>query len=72
MAFTQSDLDLIDAAMVTFAIEGIVSVTVAGQTVTARNLDELRRLRELIAADVTAAGTHGGIRLRQMVPGGCG
>lgn len=64
MAFTATDLANIDAAMVTAAIDGIASVTVGGQTVAARNLDELRRLREMVAADVTAASGRAGLGIR--------
>ena len=74
MAFTQTDLDNIDAALVTAAIEGLASVTVAGQSVTNRSLDELRRLRSMIATEIAAdaSGGTGGFRLRQLVPPGCG
>lgn len=74
MAFSQTDLDNIDAAMVTLAVDGIASVTVGGQTVQAKNLDELRRLREMVAQDVAAdsAPAGRGIRLSQLTPGGCG
>lgn len=53
MAFTSTDLDNIDAAIVTAAIEGIASVTIAGQTVESRSLDELRKLRSEIASLIT-------------------
>jgi hypothetical protein len=72
MAFTASDLTNIETAMVALAVDGIATVTVGGQTVTVKSLDELNRLRQLVADNVSADLTHGGMRLRQMKPGGCG
>jgi len=72
MAFTTTDLDNIDTAMVSFAVNGFASVTVGGQTTAIKSLDELIRLRKMIADQVTATGTHGGLRIRQLVPGGTG
>ena len=73
MAFSQTDLDNIDAAMVTAAVDGIASVTVAGQSVTSRSLDELRRLRSMVAAEVSADNSDAtGFRLKVLKPGGCG
>ena len=73
MAFTAADIAAIEAAMVVAAVDGIASVTVAGQTVTARSLDELRRLLELINSEVAANDTTtGGLRRRKLVPPECG
>lgn len=73
MAFTQTDLDNIDSAMVTLAVDGIASVSIDGNSVTVQSPDQLLKLRRMIAD--TLAGdniSHGGIRTRQLVPGGCG
>lgn len=64
MAFTQTDLNSIDAAMVTAAIDGVASVTVGGQTVVSKSLDELRRLREMIVGELSSASGRPGIGLR--------
>ena len=74
MAFTAADRTAVEQAMVTAAVDGVASVTVAGQTVSGRSLDELRRLLELIISEIAAANTSGsgGIRTRQLVPPGCG
>jgi hypothetical protein len=74
MAFTASDRLAVEQAMVTAAVDGVASVTVAGQSVTARSLDELRRLLEMITAELAVTNSlgSGGIRTRQLVPPGCG
>lgn len=78
MAFTATDLSNVEAAMVSAALDGVASVTVAGQSVTGRSLDELRRLRDLIAGDLGAAemDTPGAeitpYRMVKTVPPGCG
>lgn len=72
MAFTAADVAAIEAAMVTAAVDGIASVTVDGQTVTARSLDELTRLLAMVRSQVVAADTSGGMRIRTLVPPGCG
>ena len=74
MAFTAADRTAVEQAMVTAAVDGVASVTVAGQTVSGRSLDELRRLLELIISEIAAANTSGsgGIRTRKLVPPWCG
>ena len=47
MAFTTSDLDSIDRALVTAAIEGVATVTVGGETVTAKTETELLKTPNL-------------------------
>ncbi len=73
MAFSAADILAVEQAMVVAAVDGIASVTVAGETVTARSLDELRRMLDMLKAEVatTTAGS-GGMRTRQLVPPGCG
>jgi tRNA A37 methylthiotransferase MiaB len=70
--FTTTDRDNVKAALITAATEGVASVSVAGQSVQAYNLDQLRKLLEYILADLATENTHGGMRLRQMVPGETG
>lgn len=64
MAFSQTDLDNIDAAMVTAAVSGYASVTVNGQTVASKTLDELRRLRDMVSGQLTSASNRPGLGLR--------
>ena len=70
--FTQADRDAIKAAMVRIATDGIASVTLAGQTTTVKSLDELRRLLEIVQSDIAAETGGGGMRVKQLVPGGTG
>jgi hypothetical protein len=72
MAFTAADIAAIESAMVTAAVDGIASVTVDGNTVTNRSLDELRRLLEMVTAQVAGTSTTGGMRIRTLVPPECG
>jgi hypothetical protein len=48
MAYTQSDLDLIEAAIK----EGALTVKYADKQVTYRSLDEMLRIRDLIRAEL--------------------
>lgn len=59
-------------AIITAATEGIASVSISGQSVQTYNLDQLRKLLEYILADLATENTHGGMRLRQLVPGDTG
>ena len=72
MAFSAADIAAIEAAMVIAAVDGIASVTIDGQTVTARSLDELTRLLAMVRSQVTASATTGGMRIRTLVPPECG
>lgn len=78
MAFSATDLANVEAAMVAAAVDGVASVTVAGQSVTGRSLDELRRLRDLIAGDLgasemdTAGAEITPFRMVKTVPPGAG
>lgn len=44
MSWTQSDLEAVEAAIAS----GMLSVSIAGRTVTYRSLEELQRARDLI------------------------
>jgi len=70
--FTTADRDAIKAAMVTFATQGFATVTVGGQTVGVKSLDELRRMLDMIQADLSSGNALGGLRFRKTIPPGCG
>lgn len=55
MAFSQQDLDAIDAAIAS----GELTVTNNGRTVTYRSISELIRARDRIASAITAAASSG-------------
>jgi len=74
MAFTAADLDTIDAALVQVATDGIVTVSVGGQSVTARSVDELLKIRDTITrvlAETSATSTYG-LRFSKTIPPGAG
>lgn len=50
MAYTQTDLDRINAAIAT----GVLSCVVNGQTVTYRSLREMERVKALIEGELSA------------------
>jgi len=63
MAYTQADLDALDADIKAFGT--IERTTFADQTTQFRSLDDLMRLRAIMAADVAAStSTTGGSRTR--------
>lgn len=63
MAYTQADLDALDADIKAFGT--IERTTFDNQTTQFRSLDEMMRLRAIMAADVAAAtSTTGGSRTR--------
>jgi len=70
--FTTTDRDNVKAAMVTFAVAGFATVIVGGQTVTVKALDELRRMLDMINADLASDQTHFGLRMVTLVPPGAG
>lgn len=74
MAFTSADLTAIDSAIVTLATDGIATVTVNGETVTATDPEKLFRLRQQIAQLLAAstADTTFGIRMVKTKPPGAG
>lgn len=70
--FTTTDRDAVKAAMVQFATDGIATVTVGGQTVTVKSLDEINRLLQLINSDLASDQEHFGLRMTKLVPPGTG
>ena len=66
--FTTADRDAVKAAMVTLAVAGFATVTVGGQTVTVKALDELRRMLDMINADLASDQSHFGLRMVTFVP----
>jgi len=64
MAFTAADKTAIERAMVVMATDGIASVSVGGQSVTARSMAELQKLLELVNADLAATTNRPGRGLR--------
>lgn len=72
--FTTADRDALKSALITAAIDGVASVSIGGQAVQTYSLDELRKLLQLVASDIAADNTAGlgGMRVRQLVPGGTG
>ncbi len=65
-----TDLETIEAAAVTLASEGIVTVTIGGETVTARSIKELTDFADRLAGkQATASNRAGlGIRIQQWAP----
>jgi len=70
--FSTADRDAVKEAIVTAAVAGFASVTVAGQTTAMKPLSELQNLLAVIQADIASSQPHGGLRFTQLVPGGCG
>ncbi len=60
MAYTQSDLDALDAKIL--ASGTVKAAAFSDQSVTNRDIDEMLRLRAVIAADL--ASTSGAVRTR--------
>jgi hypothetical protein len=72
--FTEADRDAVKTAMITAATEGIAQVSIGGQSVQAYSLDQLRKILEMMQAEIAADNTSGtgGMRFRKMVPGSTG
>lgn len=70
--FTTTDRDNVKAAIVTAAVNGFASVTIAGETTAVKPLSELMDLLKVIQQDLATSQPHGGMRLTQLVPGECG
>lgn len=70
--FTTADRDAVKTALIEAVTSGVASVSVAGQSVQSYTLSDLQKLLAYINEDLATAGTHGGMRIRQMVPGGTG
>lgn len=71
-AFTQADLDAVNAAIIELGVSGVASCTVGGHTVQATDIEKLLKLRSTITQDLASALGSGGMRFRQLVPGGTG
>lgn len=61
MAFTQTDLDAVNAAVAS----GELKIEVAGRMVTYRSIDELIKARDLIQAELAATATAGTSAVRR-------
>ena len=70
--FTESDRTAIKEAMVTAAVAGVAEVAIGSERVRAYSLDDLRKILEMINADLATAQPHFGLRITQLVPPGCG
>jgi len=70
--FTTADRDAVKAAMVRLATDGIATVTVGGQTVTVKALEELHKLLAIINSDLASDQGHFGLRMVTLVPPGAG
>lgn len=70
--FTTADRDAVKAALIEAAVSGVASCTVQGHTVTGRTVKELQELLDYIQSNLAASSTGGGMRIRQLVPGGTG
>lgn len=72
--FTTTDRDAIKTALITAATEGVASVSVGGHAVQTYNLDQLRKLLEVVQADLAASNPNslGGWRTRKTIPPAAG
>lgn len=70
--FTTADRYAVKAAIITAATTGFASVTIAGETVQSQSLSDLYKLLGIIQADLASANSQGGMKITQLVPGGCG
>ena len=70
--FTTADRDAVKTALVKAAVDGFASVTVGGQTVTKKTVDELLKLLTMINADLASDQTHFGLKMVTLVPPGAG
>jgi hypothetical protein len=51
---------------------GPKQVSVDGTNVTAQSIDEIKKAKDMLAANDAAGQTHFGLRMVQLVPPGCG
>jgi len=56
MAFTQDDIDNLDATIA--ATRGAIGVTFENQSTTFRSVEELQKLRSMMKREVDVAPTH--------------
>ena len=69
---TQSEIDAVEDAIIENAA-GPASVSVSGQTVTAKSADDLIKSANYLAAQAAANNrAHFGLRFTKLVPPGCG
>lgn len=66
--FTTDDRDAIKAALITAAVEGIASVSIAGQSVQTYTLDQLRKILEMVQAELAVPETGFGMRMVKTIP----
>lgn len=66
--FTTADRDAVKAAMLELAVSGFATVTVGGQTVTVKAIDELRRMLDMIQQDLATATPTMGMRMIKTIP----
>jgi hypothetical protein len=59
-----TNLETIDAAIQTLASEGIVSVTIGGETVQTRSLKELLEWRDRLAGQQATSANRAGLGIR--------
>lgn len=57
MAFTQTDLESVQTAMIRLAVDGIAEATVGSETVVATSMDQLERLLKIIKTDLQSTVT---------------
>lgn len=68
MAFTSTDRENVQAAMVRVVTDGIAATTVGNQTVTIKSVDEGSTLLALIENDLAAGRNAMGLRFRKFTP----
>lgn len=66
--FTSTDRDAIKSALITAATDGVASVTIGGETVVNADMDKLRKLLDMVQADLASAETGFGMRFVKTVP----
>lgn len=71
--FTEADRDAIKDAIITAISEGgVASVAFGNRSIQKYSLDQLRALLHEAQAEVAGETTTGGLRIRTLVPPGCG
>lgn len=51
---------------------GPKQVSTDGTSVTAQSIDEIKKAKDMLAADSAANQPHFGLRMSQLIPPGCG
>jgi len=73
MAWTSSDLTIVETAIRTAMTEGIASVSIGGQQVAVYTLESLQNLRREIKAEIAASSSSGvGWKTYRTIPPGAG